>query len=109
LDPHAHCFYISTPAGPLAITAPDIEAIIATENYVEVCTSDGRHYLHRATLQSVGDTLRTPTIFRVRRSAIVNLDHVRARMPDWQLRLTSGRIVRVGRTYRTQYESATTH
>lgn len=96
---------ITTQAGPTDVPATAIEAIIAAENYVDVCLSDGKHYLHRATLQSVGDALESPTLVRVRRSAIVNLDHVQGRLSDWRLRLTSGRIVRIGRTYRAQFEA----
>jgi DNA-binding LytR/AlgR family response regulator len=96
---------IPTPTGTAVLSASDIEALIAAENYVEICTSDGKQYLHRATLQGMGEALRTPSMIRVRRSAIINLDHLHARMPGGKLRLTSGRIVAVGRTYRADFEA----
>lgn len=103
--PSVPALRITTPAGPMDVPATAIEALIAAENYVDVCLSDGKHYLHRATLQSVGDALQSASLVRVRRSAIVNLDHVHGRLSDWRLRLSSGRIVRVGRTYRAQFEA----
>ena len=44
-------------------------------------------------------------MIRVRRSAIINLEHLRVRMPGGRLRLTSGRVVAIGRTYRADFEA----
>jgi hypothetical protein len=97
---------LSTSKGPVDIAVPDIEAIVAAENYVEICLSDGRQYLHRATLQSFGKSLHSATMIQVRRSAIVNLAHLSERLAGERLRLTSGRIVRVGRTYKERVAEA---
>jgi DNA-binding LytR/AlgR family response regulator len=51
--------------------------------------------------------LHAPTMLRVHRSAIVNVDSVRRRLPGWRLELASGRIVRVGRTFRAVVEERT--
>jgi DNA-binding LytR/AlgR family response regulator len=105
--PHASlAITLSTAKGPVDIAVPDIEAIVAAENYVEICLSDGRQYLHRATLQSFGRSLNAGTMIQVRRSAIVNLAHLRERLSGERLRLTSGRIVRVGRTYKERVAEA---
>jgi hypothetical protein len=72
---------------------------------VEVCLATGAHYLQRATLQGIGATLTTPSMIRIRRSAIINVDHITSRLSGGRLRLKSGRIVTIGRTYRADVEA----
>jgi hypothetical protein len=96
---------IITPRGPLQIPASEIEALIAAENYVAICLRDGTQHLQRATLQSMGATLATSRMVRIRRSVIINTDHLTARLPGGKLRLASGRIVQIGRTYRGEVDA----
>jgi LytTr DNA-binding domain-containing protein len=91
---------VTTSRGPVEIALDDIEAIIAAENYVELCLIDGRQYLHRATLMSMNALLSSNGIVRVHRSASINAAHVIEQLPQRRLRLRSGRIVRVGRAFR---------
>jgi hypothetical protein len=93
---------VATSRGTVSIAVAEIEAIIAAGNYVELCLVDGRQFLHRATLTSMCDTLNVASLVRVHRSAIVNRDHVVARLPQGRLRLRSGRVVRVGRAFRSE-------
>jgi hypothetical protein len=86
--------------GPVTIKLANIEALIAAENYVTVCTDDGREYLYRATLVGAAAGLRSMTLVRVHRSAFVNVVHVRQRLRGFRLKLASGRTVRVGRAFR---------
>lgn len=86
--------------GPITVSARDIEAILAAENYVQVCMASGKEYLHRTTLAKIEHELRSDKMLRVHRSAIVNVDEVRGKLPGWRLQLTSGREVRVGRSFR---------
>jgi DNA-binding LytR/AlgR family response regulator len=86
--------------GPVTVSARDIEAILAAENYVEICMSSGKQYLHRTTLAKIERELSSDRMLRVHRSAIVNVDQVRSKLPGWRLQLTSGREIRVGRSFR---------
>jgi hypothetical protein len=91
---------VQSSRGPVELTVPEIEAVIAAENYVEFCLVDGRQYLHRATLTSIGRELPSEALVRVHRSVIVNRQNVSARLAHQRLRLRSGRVVRIGRAYR---------
>jgi LytTr DNA-binding domain-containing protein len=95
------CITVPTSRGPVSIPVRDIEVIVAAENYVELCLIDGKQYLHRATLTSMHTALSASGLTRVHRSAIVNPLHVIERLPHNRLRLRSGRVVRVGRAYRS--------
>jgi hypothetical protein len=86
--------------GPIAVSLHDVEAILAAENYVQVCLANGKEYLHRITLAKLEQDLDARTMLRVHRSAIVNIEKVSRRWPGWRLELASGRTVRVGRTFR---------
>lgn len=86
--------------GPITVSPGDIEAILAAENYVQICMASGKQYLHRTTLAKVERELSSDRMLRVHRSAIVNVDEVRGKLPGWRLQLTSGRVIRVGRSFR---------
>lgn len=93
--------------GPVTVSVRDIEAILAAENYVQICMASGKQYLHRTTLAKIEAELRSSTLLRVHRSAIVNVDEVRAKLPGWRLQLTSGRVIRVGRSFREAVDKRT--
>jgi len=93
--------------GPVTVSLHEVEAVLAAENYVQVCLADGKEYLHRITLAKFEKDLDAGTMVRVHRSAIVNVDKVLRRLPGWRLELTSGRTVRVGRTFRSAVEGRT--
>jgi len=84
----------------VSISLDDVEAILAAENYVQICLTTGKQYLHRMTLASIERQLDMTTMRRVHRSAIVNVNKVVSRLPGWRVQLTSGREIRIGRTYR---------
>lgn len=90
--------------GPLTVSARDIEAILAAENYVQICMASGKEYLHRTTLAKIECELSSGSMLRVHRSAIVNVDEVRNKLPGWRLQLTSGRVIRVGRSFREAFD-----
>lgn len=93
--------------GPVTVSLRDVEAILAAENYVQVCLASGKEYLHRMALAKMEKTLDASTMLRVHRSALVNVSKVSRRLPGWRLELASGRIVRVGRTFRAAVEART--
>lgn len=93
--------------GPITVSPHDIEAILAAENYVQVCMAGGKQYLHRTTLATIERELSSATMLRVHRSAIVNIDQVSDRLPGWRLQLASGRVIRVGRSFRQAFEQGT--
>jgi len=92
--------------GPITVSARDIEAILAAENYVQICMASGKEYLHRTTLANIESELSSSRMLRVHRSAIVNVDEVRGKLPGWRLQLTSGRVIRVGRSYREAFDKS---
>lgn len=92
--------------GPITVSARDIEAILAAENYVQICMASGKQYLHRTTLAKIECELSSGRMLRVHRSAIVNVDEVCAKLPGWRLQLTSGRVIRVGRSFREACEKS---
>jgi hypothetical protein len=91
---------VITRDGSLSVSLRDVEAIIAAENYVQICMACGKRYLHRTTLTNISRQLDPGRMVRVHRSSIVNAAHVRDRLPGWRLQLTSGQIVRIGRSFR---------
>jgi hypothetical protein len=93
--------------GPVVVPMHEVEAILAAENYVQVCLASGKEYLHRITLARLEKDLDARMMIRVHRSAIVNIDRVSRRLPAWRLELASGRTVRVGRTFRAAVEAFT--
>lgn len=95
--------------GPIAVSARDIEAILAAENYVQICMPSGKQYLHRTTLAKIERELSSGGMLRVHRSAIVNVDEVRGKLPGWRLQLTSGRVIRVGRSFREAVDKSIEH
>lgn len=92
--------------GPVTVSARDIEAILAAENYVQICMASGKQYLHRTTLAKIECELSSGRMLRVHRSAIVNVDEVRSKLPGWRLQLTSGRVIRVGRSFREAFDKS---
>jgi hypothetical protein len=86
------------------VALEDVEAILAAENYVEICMANGKQHLHRMTLAGIERELDARRMLRVHRSAIVNVDKVCNRLPGWHLQLTSGRTVRVSRSFREAFE-----
>jgi len=86
--------------GEITLRVDRIEALVAAENYVTLCTDEGREYLHRATLAGFAASLRSARMVRIHRSAFVNPAHVHQRLPRNRLKLTSGRVLRVGKAFR---------
>lgn len=71
---------------------------------VQICMANGKQYLHRTTLVKIECELSAGRMLRVHRSAIVNVDEVRGKLPGWRLQLTSGRVIRVGRSFREAFD-----
>ena len=92
--------------GAITVSPREIEAILAAENYVQICMVSGKQYLHRTTLAKVERELSSGSMLRVHRSAIVNVDEVRGKLPGGRLQLTSGRVIRVGRSFREAFDKA---
>jgi hypothetical protein len=89
----------------VTVSLHDVEAILAAENYVEICMASGKQYLHRMTLAGIERRLDSRSMLRVHRSAIINVDKISSRLPGWRLQLTSGRTVSVGRSFREAFDN----
>lgn len=97
---------LTTRDGPITVSAGEIEALLAAENYVQICMASGKEHLHRTTLAKIESELPSDKMLRVHRSAIVNVDEVREKLPGWRLQLTSGRVIRVGRSFRAAVDKS---
>jgi two-component system LytT family response regulator len=89
----------------IVLNVAEIVWIEAEDYYVMVHSTRGRHML-RATLASLEERLDPRLFLRVHRTAIVNLDHVRALDDEGQLIivLSSGARVPVSRSRRRELE-----
>ena len=93
---------IRSRTGEIAVRVERIEALIAAENYAILCTDEGREFLHRTTLAGFAASLGSTRMVRIHRSAFVNPAHVHQRLPRNRLKLTSGRVLRVGKAFRCE-------
>ncbi len=80
-----------------------VEWIGAAGNYVELHRA-GRRHLYRSPISRLVGRLDPHRFVRIHRSAVVNVDRVRAMQPtpqgDWKLRLDNGEELRLSRRYR---------
>ena len=87
------------------IQSNDIHLIEADDNYVRVFTADQR-YLLRRTLRDLMRQLGEDKFARIHKSTAVNIGEIEAFAPlfkgDYELRLRSGRLLRVSRRYAAQ-------
>jgi two-component system, LytTR family, response regulator len=85
------------------VRADEIDWIQAADNYVRIHAGRETH-LVRETLSNLEGRLDPKRFARVHRSAIVNVDRIQELRSlfhgDGELRLKSGAVVSVGRTYR---------
>ncbi len=85
------------------IKMSDVEWIEAADNYVRFHVG-GRHHPFRITLRRLLRRLDPTRFVRIHRSTVVNLDHVAdvtsLRSGDAVVRMTSGRELRLSRSYR---------
>ena len=81
----------------------NLDWLEAAGNYVRLHVGD-QSYLYRTSLAELERCLPSDRFVRVHRSAVVNLDRVKRIEPtgsgDFEIRLESGRTVRMSRTYR---------
>ena len=92
---------VMTGTGYVSIATADIECLEADGNYLNVAHLSGRTYLLRSTMQAAERRLGTQFV-RIHRSMIVNRARIRERRRGGQLVLQSGRVVRIGRAFRSR-------
>jgi two-component system LytT family response regulator len=87
------------------IDSVDIHCLEADDNYVHVHTAD-QTYLLRRTLRDLLHQLGEQRFVRIHKSAAVNIAQIDALTPlfkgDYELRLRSGRLLRLSRRYTTE-------
>jgi two-component system LytT family response regulator len=91
---------VATRGGEVQLTLDSIESFESAGNYVQIHLPDGKSFLHRATLKEMEVVAKASGWQRVHRTAIVNPMYVKARVNGDGLRLSSGRVVRIGRVYK---------
>jgi hypothetical protein len=92
---------VMTGTGHVSIAVAEIECLEADGNYLNVAHISGRTYLLRSTLQAAEQRLGRQFV-RIHRSVVVNRARIRERRRGGQLVLQSGRIVRIGRAFRSR-------
>ena len=99
--PDAH-FWVKHQNRQVRVNAADIEAVEAVRDYVELHTSAKSH-LMRGKISEIEQRLDPKQFIRVHRSFIVNLGQIEALKTGESggrlVVMTSGREIRVGRTY----------
>ena len=92
------------------IDGAGIHCLEADDNYVHVHTAD-QTYLLRRTLRDLLQQLGGQRFVRIHRSAAVNIAEIDSLVPlfkgDYELRLRSGRLLRLSRRYTTELFSRT--
>ena len=87
----------------LLLRADEVDWIEASANYIRFHARD-RDFLMRGTLSTLANTLDPAKFARIHRSAIVNLDRVKEIRREWhgdyEVILTTGQKLRLGRQYR---------
>jgi two-component system LytT family response regulator len=94
------------------IDSNSVHILEADDNYVHVHTADQR-YLLRRTLRDLLQQLGTQRFVRIHKSVAVNIAEVDALAPlfkgDYELRLRSGRLLRLSRRYTADLFARTGH
>lgn len=106
-DPKVHPvqgrFAVVTTTGLAFLTYSEIELVEAAGNYISLSTP-AKSYLVRGTIESFESKVSSHGYIRVHRSLIVNLQKIKLlrSLPhgEYSIELTSGRVVRSGRSYR---------
>jgi two-component system, LytTR family, response regulator len=92
------------------IDSTGIHFLEADDNYVRVHAAD-QTYLLRRTLRDLLEQLGEKRFVRIHKSVAVNIAEIDALMPlfkgDYELRLRSGRVLRLSRRYTTELFSRT--
>ena len=87
------------------IGSAGIHCLEADDNYVHVHTAD-QTYLLRRTLRDLLQQLGEQRFVRIHKSSAVNISEIDALTPlfkgDYELRLRSGRLLRLSRRYTTE-------
>lgn len=108
---HADWFMVRQPNRELRLVrVEDIESIEACGNYVVLHTGAERH-LYRQTMAALEARLDPERFVRIHRSTIVSLESIASLEPiyagDYEVRLRSGRCVRMSRNARAALERLT--
>jgi hypothetical protein len=100
-DPTPDSLEVMTGTGHVTIATAEIECLEADGNYLNIAHVCGRTYLLRSTMQAAERRLGQRFV-RIHRSMIVNRAMIREQRRGGQLVLQSGRVVRIGRAFRSR-------
>jgi len=100
-DPMPESLEVMTGTGHVMIATAEIECLEADGNYLNVAHVCGRTYLLRSTMQAAERRLGQRFV-RIHRSMIVNRAMICERRRGGRLVLQSGRVVRIGRAFRSR-------
>jgi two-component system LytT family response regulator len=102
--------FVPATDGLRLIDSADIHSLEADDNYVHVYTGD-REYLLRRTLRDLLQQLGEQRFVRIHKSVAVNIAEIDALAPlfkgDYELRLRSGKLLRLSRRYASDLFSRT--
>ncbi|MES2777323.1 MAG: LytTR family DNA-binding domain-containing protein [Bacteroidota bacterium] len=107
--PTVTSFIVAEGTRRVQIAIVDIMYITAQPPYVSLQTA-GKKYLHSASLKSMLDQVEPGPLVRIHKSAIVNIDKVRAytsrQNGDYDLTMKDGQELRVSRNYAAAFKAA---
>lgn len=102
-EPFPDRFLVKAGAEYVFVRAADVDWIEAADNYVVLHAGDRKHMV-RTSLSAFQKQLSPRRFLRIHRSAVVNLDRVRAIRPysgvEYEVVLICGRTLLTGRRYR---------
>ncbi|SRX74515.1 LytR/AlgR family response regulator transcription factor [Aequorivita antarctica] len=91
------------------IAYSEIQYILASGSYVEICTLDKKHVL-RDSLQNIMDEMESKQMLRIHRSTIINtnfLDKViHSNFGEIDVKMKDGSLFRVSKSYRKEFQKS---
>ncbi|MEH6765519.1 MAG: response regulator [Aequorivita antarctica] len=91
------------------IAYSEIQYILASGSYVEICTLDKKHVL-RDSLQNIMDEMESKQMLRIHRSTIINtsfLDKViHSNFGEIDIKMKDGSLFRVSKSYRKEFQKS---
>ena len=91
------------------VEVKDVKYIIASGSYIDIHTPE-KTIVHRSSLNQLLEEVSTPSLVRIHRSSIINLDCVskvvRSQTGDYEVRMNDDKLLRVSKSYRNALQVA---
>lgn len=91
------------------IAYSEIQYILASGSYVEICTQDKKHLL-RDSLQNLLEEMKSKEMLRIHRSTIINSDFLdkvlHSNFGEIDVKMKDGKLFRVSKSYRKDFQNS---